>query len=205
MHCKPFVVISLPMLPGCACARGKRPFEVLKVPYQCAETNPWLHACQVICIACLHIVVYCVPGALHIGPVQLAEMARTPGLQVWFWLPGVSAGRGHVQAIPQACSRAAFSHPCWRQAVMKPVMGEDDVRSAYVWLQRLACNPYADDDSPAVVHGGLLASHMKHGIHVLCKHHVGMTPQRLCAVQAQKSPILTHLSCKTCYPECLII
>jgi hypothetical protein len=40
-----------------------------------------------------------------------------------------------------------------RQAALKPVMGEDDVRGAYVWLQRLACNPYADDDSPVVIHG----------------------------------------------------
>ncbi|KAK9834027.1 hypothetical protein WJX81_004391 [Elliptochloris bilobata] len=40
-------------------------------------------------------------------------------------------------------------------AALKSVLRDDDVRGAYVWLQRLACNPYADDDAPMIVHGTL--------------------------------------------------
>jgi len=66
-----------------------------------------------------------------------------------------------------------------RQAALKPVMGEDDVRGAYVWLQRLACNPYADNDSPVVIHG------TPPGISAARASPVTSTPQSLC----------THCAC----------
>lgn len=40
-----------------------------------------------------------------------------------------------------------------RQAALKPVLRDEDVRGAYVWLLRLARNPYADDDVPMAVQG----------------------------------------------------
>jgi hypothetical protein len=58
-------------------------------------------------------------------------------------------------------------------------MGEDDVRGAYVWLQRLACNPYADNDSPVVIHG------TPPGISAARASPVTSTPQSLC----------THCAC----------
>ena len=40
-----------------------------------------------------------------------------------------------------------------RQAALQPVLRDDDVRTTYVWLLRLARNPYADEDAPMAVAG----------------------------------------------------
>ena len=42
---------------------------------------------------------------------------------------------------------------CASQAALRPVMEEGDVRETYEWLERLARNPYADDDATPVVPG----------------------------------------------------
>lgn len=42
---------------------------------------------------------------------------------------------------------------CWPQVALWTVMQEDDVRKTYAWLERMARNPYTDDDTSPVVPG----------------------------------------------------
>ena len=44
------------------------------------------------------------------------------------------------------------------QGALRGVVLEADVRQSYEWLERLARNPYADDDSAPAVPGGPAAS-----------------------------------------------
>ena len=39
------------------------------------------------------------------------------------------------------------------QAVLHGVMEEDDVRSLYLWLERLAKNPHTEDEAKSIVAG----------------------------------------------------
>ena len=42
---------------------------------------------------------------------------------------------------------------CMLQAVLHGVMEEDDVRSLYLWLERLAKNPHTEDEAKSIVAG----------------------------------------------------